>query len=178
MTRQQFIDDVNYWWELIDFCNDNGCSYCDDVYSEEIRDEHINECLVDMARNADSWLSLLDTLGNITIGYDYYKCTDYGDWEGLDDYEFRDYKDDVLEWGDNNDIWEEDEEEPLHEDDADDVEFEPEPISLGELMGACSSQLHQICQDTQNKVSECDEAFEEFVAGYITIQKGELSKWI
>ena len=31
MTRQQFIDEVNDWWELIDFCNEEGCSYCDDV---------------------------------------------------------------------------------------------------------------------------------------------------
>lgn len=173
MTRQQFIDEVNDWWELIDFCNDEGCSYCDDVYSEESRDDYINEELVDMARDADSWSSLLDTLNDITTGYDYYRRTDYGDWEGLGDYEFSDYKDDVLEWGDNNDIWEEDEEEPLPEDDADDVEFEPEPISLGELMGACSSQLHQIGQDAQNKVAADDEAFEVFVAGCVTISKGE-----
>ena len=175
MTRQQFIDDVKYWWELIDFCNDNGCSYCDDVYSEEIRDEYINECLVDMARSAESWSTLLDILSNITIGYDYYRRTDYGDWEGLDDCNFSEYKDSVLEWGDDYDIWEEDEEEPLPEDDEDeDDDFvADEPISIGELMGVCSSQLQQIGTDKQAKEAEDDEAFEVFVAGCVTIVEGE-----
>lgn len=35
MTRNEFLDTVNDWYELIEFCNDVGCSYCDDVYSEE-----------------------------------------------------------------------------------------------------------------------------------------------
>ena len=119
MTRQQFIDEVNEWQELINFCNDEGCSCCNDVYSEEDRDDYINERLVDMARNADSWSELLDTLSDITTGYDYYRRDDYGEWCGLDDYEFDDYKDDVLEWADDQDIWEDDEEEPLPEDDED-----------------------------------------------------------
>lgn len=175
MTRQQFIDEVNYWWELIDFCNDNECSYCDDVYSEESRDDYINEELVDMARNADSWSSLLDILKDITTGYDYYRRTDYGDWEGLGDYEFSDYKDDVLEWADDQEIWEDDEEEPLPEDDEDeDDDFvADEPISIGELMGVCNSQLRQIGVDKKVNEAADDEAFEVFVAGCVTIVEGE-----
>lgn len=174
MTRQQFINEVNYWWELIDFCNDNGCSYCDDVYSEESRDDYINEELVDLARNADSWSSLLDTLNDITIGYDYYRRTDYNDWEGLSDYEFSDYKDDVLQWADDEGIWDDDEEEPLPDDDEEDDDFvADEPISIGELMGVCSSQLQQIGTDKQAKEAADDEAFEVFVAGCVTIEEDE-----
>lgn len=176
MTRQQFIDEVNDWWELIDFCNDEGCSYCEDVYSEESRDDYINEELVDMARNADSWASLRDNLNDIDTDYDYYRCTDYGDWEGLGDYEFRDYKEDVLEWADEQDIWEDDEEEPLPEDVEDDngTDFvADEPISIGELMGVCSSQLQQIGTDKKAETAADDEAFEVFVAGCVTIVEGE-----
>lgn len=175
MTRQQFIDEVNDWWELIDFCNEYECSYCEDVYSEESRDDYINEDLVDMARNADSWSSLLDILNDITTGYDYYRRTDYDDWEGLGDYEFNDYKNDVLEWADNNEIWEDDEEEALPEVDYDDDDFvvADEPMSIGELIGVCSSQLQQIGTDKKAKEAADDEAFEVFVAGCVTIVEGE-----
>lgn len=175
MTRQQFIDEVNDWWELIDFCNDEGCSYCDDVYSEESRDDYINEKLVDMARNADSWSELLDILNDIATGFDYYSRDDYGEWYGLGDYEFNEYRDNVLEWGDDNDIWEEEEEdEPLLDDDDEDDDFvADEPMSIGELMGACSSQLQQIGTDKKAETAADDEAFEVFVAGCVTIVEGE-----
>lgn len=175
MTRQDFIDNINDFDELIDFCNDYECSYCDDVYSEESRDDYINEDLVDMARYTDSWYSLLNTLYNITTGYDYYRHTDYGDWEGLGDYEFNAYKNDVLEWADDQDIWEDDEEEPLPEDDEDeDDDFvADEPISIGELMGVCNSQLRQIGVDKKVNEAADDEAFEVFVAGCATIVEGE-----
>lgn len=175
MTRQQFIDEVNDWRELIDFCNDEECSYCEDVYSEESRNDYINEGLVDMARYAGSWDSLLDILSDITTGYDYYRRTDYDDWVGLDDYEFRGYKDDVLAWADDQDIWEDGEEEPLPEDveDDNDTDFVAnEPISIGELMDVCSSQFQQIGTDKKAETAVDDEAFESFVSG-LAIMKGE-----
>lgn len=176
MTRQQFIDEVNDWWELIGFCNDEGCSRCEDVYSEEIRDDCINEELVDMARYAASWASLLDMLNDIATGYDYYRRTDYGDWEGLDDYEFKDYKNDVLGWADEQDIWEDDEEGPIPEDVEDDNDTDfvaDEPICIGELMGVCSSQFQQIGTDKKAETAADDEAFEVFVADCVTIVEGE-----
>ena len=48
MTRNEFLDTVNDWYELIEFCNDVGCSYCDDVYSEESMNDDINERLTGM----------------------------------------------------------------------------------------------------------------------------------
>lgn len=176
MTRQQFIDEVNDFGELIDFCYNEGCSYCNDVYSEESRDNCINEELVDMARNADNWSSLLDTLSDIATEYDYYRRTDYGRWEGLGDYEFDDYKDDVLEWADDRDIWEDDEEEPLPEDNEDDDDNDiavDEPISIGDLMGVCNSQLQQIGADKKTEAEADDEAFEVFVSSCVTIAEGE-----
>ena len=62
MTRNEFIDNITEWSELIDLCSEYGCSYCDDVYSEYSRDEMINDELVDMARNCDDWTELLNTL--------------------------------------------------------------------------------------------------------------------
>ena len=52
MTRNEFLDNVNDWYDLIDFCNDMGCEYCEDVYSEDCRDDYINECLMDWAHDS------------------------------------------------------------------------------------------------------------------------------
>lgn len=31
MTRNEFLNDVTEWWELIDFCSDEGCTITGDV---------------------------------------------------------------------------------------------------------------------------------------------------
>lgn len=174
MTRAEFIEDINSFYDLIDFCRDYECSYCDDIYDEDARDEAINEELMDWARDND-WQQLYILLDNIPTGYEYYHYTD-GEWYGLDDGDIDDWKDDVLEWGDDNEIWEDDEEEPPEDDfqDEDDgLEVEPEPISIGELFGVCNSQLHRIGDDEVQSAKAEDEAFTMFVTGHVTITEVE-----
>ena len=151
MTRQEFIDDVTCWGELIDFCNDEGCDYLDNIYDEDARDDYINEYqLEDWVRN-NTWSNLYSLLDDIPSGYDYYRIDEYGDWEGLDDYDFGDYKDDVLRWADDIGIFDEEDEEEdpadygIEDEEVDDEEIE-EPISMFELLSDC--------QDTYQKISE------------------------
>lgn len=66
MTRNEFLDTVNDWYELIEFCNDVGCSYCDDVYSEESMNDDINERLTDWAQEC-TWQELYSRLDDIPI---------------------------------------------------------------------------------------------------------------
>ena len=94
MTRQEFIDDVTTWWELIDFCNNEGCDVCEYVYSSDVYDDLINEDLQEMVRH-ESWHSVYSWLDNLPSGYDYYDT--YDDYVGLDDnWDFDRYKEDVL----------------------------------------------------------------------------------
>lgn len=114
MTRQEFIDNIHYWSELIEFCSDNGCDYCEDIYDSETWNDYVDDDVAEMAGN-DGWRVILDVLQGYDelSGYDYYRRNDYGEWIGLDDDDFESYKDDVCGWMDNNDYWdEEDEEEP------------------------------------------------------------------
>lgn len=146
MTRNEFLNNVTTWGELIDFCNDEGCDYCDDIYSEESRDETINDYLVDWARN-ESWQDLFSRLDNIETGYDYYKEDDYGDWVGLSDDDFDDYKDDVLRWMDDNGYWDEEDEyledeeftddEEVSDSDGDDSDTPEEAFPVTELISLC-----------------------------------------
>lgn len=155
MTRQEFIDNVTSWHELLAFCSDNECSECDNVYDADQRDESIDRNLVGMARDADGWRELRDALYDIPTFYDYYEDTDSG-WHGLDDDDdFQRYKQYVAEWMDNGGYWdeeyEEDDEEQYedsyHESqitDEDGISVEDETIPIYELFALCNSQLQSI----------------------------------
>ena len=139
MTRQEFINDIQYWSELLEFCYDEECYICDDVYDSDQWNNSIDENVSEMAGN-DSWRDILATLQdyeNIS-GYDYYRRNDYGEWYALEDDDFDSYKDDVMEWMDNNDRWDEDEEEeedpPQYYVDPEDVTpLEAEDVSMDDL---------------------------------------------
>ena len=141
MTRQEFLDEVGCWGDLIDFCSEHGCDDCDNIYSNSSRDYEIEEDLYEMVRDC-SWREVLDALQTYDreSGYDYYLRNEYGEFEGLNDYEdFTLYKDGVLHWGDVNDIWDEgeDDDEDSQRYDAeyeeDDIPLEAEDISFEEL---------------------------------------------
>lgn len=150
MTRQDFIDNINYWSELLDFCSDEDCDVCEDIYSEDARDDCIDEELVDMARN-NNWRDMYNILDSIPDGYDYYRQDNYGDWVGVDD-EFDDYKDQVLEWMDDGGYWDDEEdeddtdffaEELAREREtarqfSDEEQVEDEDFTVGDLINMCS----------------------------------------
>lgn len=79
MTRQEFIDDVTTWSELIDFCYDEGIDYCDDVHPEDSYNDCINERLRENV-NDDDWRGILTWLEDLPQNYDYYIEDDYGEW--------------------------------------------------------------------------------------------------
>ena len=150
MTRQEFIDDVQYWSELIDFCYEEGCYVCEDVYTSDQRDDRIDEDVSEMMRN-NSWRTILDTLQTYDdqSGYEYYSLDGYGDWIGLDDDDLASYKDDVLEWMDNNGRWGDENDEDENDED-DNIPTEAEDLSLNELFNA-GVDVMQSCQQEGDK---------------------------
>ena len=89
MTRQEFIDNIQYWSELLEFCSDEGCNYCEDIYDSDQWNDSINDDVYEMARTS-SWRTILDVLQGYDdlSGYDYYRRDDYGEWHGLDEDDF------------------------------------------------------------------------------------------
>lgn len=170
MTRQQFLDEITTWYDLIEWCNNHGCSYCNDIYSDEARDEDIDDNLVDMARN-NNWYELRDILGNLATGYDYWRKDEYGDWYGVDD-EFNDYRNDVLEWADENDEFDEEEEEPIYVDDDDygDAEFEADTsVSLGDFFTSSAEDLDKITAETVAAETKANADFNKFTQRVTTV---------
>lgn len=109
MTRQQFLEEIDGWGELINFCYEEDCDLCDDVYDEDGKDSFYNDLLVDMASDADNWQDLSSRLNYIPEGDGYYILDNFGDDMRTADYDdFQEIKNQVLEWGDDREIWEED----------------------------------------------------------------------
>lgn len=176
MTRSEFIEGIQFWGDLLNFCYDEGCSNCDDVYPEDSKDEYFDDELVNMAREADSWRDMYEKLGDIPTGYDYYIRDEYDEWRGADigDFDYR--KDDVLEWGDNRGIWDEedemdedelDEDEPdedeLDEECGDEEEDVEEGCPLSELFTSCTSKLQTIRNIEEQERKREEQRFEQFI---------------
>lgn len=144
MTREEFQENVNSWYDLREFCNEYGCEVCSDIYSQDEMDEEIDNSIVDMAREATDWKDLLSKLEDIPTEDDYYLKNGYGDFTELDDEDFDCHKDDVFDWAENEGIFdeedeedeesEEDIEEPDEREDPDDgYEVGNEEMSIAEL---------------------------------------------
>lgn len=142
MTRQDFINDIECWYELIDFCNEEGCYECEDIYDSEQRDDFLNEEVENIARN-ETWRGMLETLQGFAdgSGYDYYIKDNYGDFVGLDDDDFDAYKSEVLDWGDRYDIWDDDEEG------YGEASIEPEDVSINDLISAGVAACQSSCKN-------------------------------
>ena len=181
MTRDEFCYGVTTWWELIDFCNDNRLYHIiENVVSSEVRDEWIDEMLVDMARN-NSWYELYQTLSDYADenGYDYYiydEC--YGTYRHADDDDLEDYKNEVIEAMDDNDDWDEEEEEIIEEEsetnwcmyedsnEDDDEEFdlsEDDECSMDMMMSSGIGCIQNLRDEEEERARQEDNAFEEFI---------------
>lgn len=188
MTRQEFLDNINDWDDLLGFCRDEECSICDDIYDEDDMDNYINEHLVDMASDARNWYSFRDDLSSIPTGYDYYLYNSWFDWDGLTDDDFEDYKSEVCDWMDDGGYWDEEDDEEEDEDyiiddeepvpytppapqlDPDDlVPIDDEDISMTELFSACSKGLQSITQASLDAERAEEENFNEFVAEFTAV---------
>lgn len=157
MTRHEFIENIDNWEELLDFCYNYNCDICDNVYDSEERDEYIDNNFYGLCRE-ECWTTVRDYLNEIPTENDYYKnnCS-YLDWTGLDNEDdFEGYKQDALDWGDDNDIWDEE------ESDKEEEELDPVPeedISTSELFSMCSERFQKFKGEVTELRDEEDERF-------------------
>lgn len=112
MTRQEFIDNVRSFYDLISFCNEEDLDVCCDILDEEDANQEIMMRL----RDFDTWLDVRRFIDEIP-DCDYYREDDWGDFEAAEDY-FEDYKEEALRIMDEDDRWDEDEEVYFIEEDV------------------------------------------------------------
>lgn len=155
MTRSYFLDNVTEWSELIELCRDHDCNICEDIIDEDQLDEYVDYDI----RNSDyGWWEIRDYLSNISTSYSYYRCDGTFDYTGLDDADFEDYKARVLEWMDDNDLWDDEEDEEDFDDEPEEESEEPEeaPVeeedfSVSDLVSMCGIELVTIQQAAERR---------------------------
>lgn len=162
MTRQEFIDDVNDWYDLIEFDRDNDLYVTEELIYGSSLSEYLNEDIATYIRHGGDWENLRDFLDNISEGYDAYRVDGELEYVALDDYsDFGAYKHDVLEAADDENCFD------YYEDDEDDEEplryEEPakyETVNTEELFAIAES----VNENNNSVEPECKTDLTDFIA--------------
>lgn len=169
MTRSYYLGYVTDWCELIELCQDYDCDICEDVIDDDTLDEYVDSDISDLEYG---WRRIRDLLPDIPTGYDYYRHDGPFDYVGLNNGDFQDYKSRILEWMDENDLWDaeddEDDDEGFDpdndffspgepEDEPPDPPVEKEDFSVSELMCMCSAKLVSIRQVVDQRAAQIQE---------------------
>lgn len=99
MTRQEFIDSILEFDDLIPFCEDRGLSQCENIYSRSDFDTMIDRDIEQFLEDR-YWCDLRDWLNIIPDCEWYEKC--YDDWDEPD---FEHVKESVLREMDGRHLW-------------------------------------------------------------------------
>ena len=105
MTLHEFDEDITLFYELQEFCQEHGCDYLDDYFSD--LDDAVNSDLYEWVRYGDYyWEDVYRALDNVGTGYDFYRRDGSLDYMGCDDEDFVTLKNDVRDWAIENEIFE------------------------------------------------------------------------
>lgn len=130
MTREEFIENIDYFYELRDFCNDEDIDILDDYFDGDDLDDAIYSDMNEYAAEY-SWQDLRDALSNISTGYDFYRRDGVLYFDGCGQPDFDELKERVLEIMDDRESWDRDDDD--EDDDEDDEEEETIQMTEEEL---------------------------------------------
>lgn len=158
MTRTEFLDRMEDFSDLKEFCDDERIDVMDDVMDDEERDDYIYNEIHD---NSDSWDDLRDWLNGIPTGYDWWERDGWGEWNGLDeDYDFNLWRARVADAAEECGIFDPEEEE-LEEEElesaAQEVEEPVEDFSVCELFTASSAVFENLESERLAAVAAMEE---------------------
>ncbi len=165
MTANEFLENVNEWWELKDFCSETGCDYCDDIVDKYTLDEDVEYALSEYHCDYN-WREIRDLLNDIPTGYDFYRCNGSFDYVGLDGEDFESLKEDVYDWAFLNGYFDDEEEDEEVEDGSSEPEEDPvedEDFSVSDLMSMCSVTLITIQKDSVHRAQESEAALNQYI---------------
>lgn len=170
MTREEFERDVRDMDDLKSFCWDNDCYECDEVESSDVWNDWIEENLVDWARD-NTWRDLMSILNNMddNSGYSWYVWDEYtSEYRPADDSDFEEYHRRVLEWADENGVFddaereEEDEDENFEPVDPEDEEPTPdEECSFDDIYKDAIGCVRRINEEILERARQEDKMYAE-----------------
>lgn len=115
MTRRDFLENMNTIGDLLTWGFDNDADeITQDVFDQSSLSDYLDEVIREMIRH-ETWQHVRDFLRDIPDDAEYVRFTAYG----IEEVCFADLRDELLEFGDSNDKWDEEEEEDEGEEDED-----------------------------------------------------------
>ena len=166
MTREYFQENINDWWDLYNFCCDEGCEIVASLYDWEGICDYINENLVEWARY-DSWQDLRDRLNayDDMYGYDWYVYSEADcDYVGVDDNDFVRYKSEVYDWMCDGGRW--DDEGDEEEEETAPYERVESPVDETPEQNNGWSITVSVCEEEEFDLDDSDCSFDDLlVAG-------------
>lgn len=141
MTKDEFYNDIQDFDDLIGFCRRYGCYHIvENIYDPDQFDDWVWDC-IDSLRSRWFWHDLRDVLENLDEPDGYFIPTGDLEYNELGTMDLEHYMDEVIDWGDCEDFWEDDcdpDNEDYNDDDEDkdwvDDQFEV-VINLAEFIG-------------------------------------------
>lgn len=130
MTRTEFIEEVLDFGDLISFCDGEGCGdIVEHIYDKDSVDDIIMEEICSGCFGCATWQELYGILDNMP------DCEWYDLEYDYDETDFDEKKDEVLDYMDNNGLWEDEEGEDEEDDetfvlDEDDEEDEDQGLNV------------------------------------------------
>lgn len=171
MNSNDFLKNVNDYYELREFCSEVGCEYCDFILDNDGLDEEVDEALSEHIQDY-GWREVGDLLGDIPTGYEWYRREGSFDYIGLEHSDFEDSKAEVYEWALNNGYFDNNEEEEEYDgvtapefcDESGEAPVEGEYFSVSDLMEMRSVTLITIqTTDNSHRVQEEVAAFNRLI---------------
>ena len=146
MTRTEFIERVNDFDSLIQFCYDNQLDFCDDVHDKESAYLMINEMVRDMVDNGENWESIRNFVCGIEPDCDYYIYDEGGFVDADAMYDI--YWGDVLNYMSGHGLWDEEEDDDEYDDEDDEEEYDEEDYWSDEYAPAADEEdFEEISED-------------------------------
>lgn len=120
MTRSEFIEEVCSFYDLKDFCDNEGLSHTDDYVDRDDLDGWVDD---DVRNCGWDWKDIRYALNDMPEDADFYLRSGYLEYQGCDAEDFENLKGDVLEYCDRYDRWDEEEYDEEEEEDYVDDEY-------------------------------------------------------
>lgn len=125
MTRQEFLDSIESFSDLISFCNENDGyqEYTQNIYCNEDYDMEICRRISEYSDN-DRWEDIRNWLDSLPCGCDYYEYDDdWGEWTGLEHEDLHERVHELAQELDEDGFFDDE----VEEQEADAVNEEPTP---------------------------------------------------
>ena len=107
MTRAEF-EELDSWGDLWSFAEEIGC---EDIFEDVVWGDELDDWIWEDIRNYDgTWEGLADLLNNIPQGYNMYRKEYSLEYYSIDN-DFDCYKDDIRDYAERNEYFDEEEEE-------------------------------------------------------------------